>query len=135
EYPFPVAVQDAYAALAWVAGNAGELGVDPDRISIGGTSAGANLAAAVTIMARDTAGPSLAFQLLEVPVLDLTGESMRAEFATGELAPIADRIGEFETPLLRYLPSPARALLPLASPVHAADLSGLPPAHIITAEY
>lgn len=135
EYPFPVAVNDAYAALTWVAGQAGQLGVDASRICVGGTSAGANLAAAVAIMARDLGGPAVAFQLLEVPVLDLTGESMRAAFATGELAPVADRISEFETPLRRYLPAPADALAPLASPLLAGDLSGLPPAHVMTAEY
>jgi acetyl esterase len=135
EHPFPAAVNDAYAALTWIAGHAGELGVDAARISIGGTSAGANLAAAVTLLARDTAGPALVFQLLEVPALDLTGDTMRAALATEELAPLADRIAEFETPLRLYLPQPADALLPLASPVHADDLSGLPPAHIMTAEY
>lgn len=135
EHPFPTAIHDVYAALTWIAGNAAELGVDASRISIGGTSAGGNLAAAVAILARDMAGPALVFQLLEVPALDLTGNSVRAAFATEELRPIADRIGEFETPLRRYLPEPADALLPLASPVHAPDLSGLPPAHIMTAEY
>jgi acetyl esterase len=135
EHPFPSAVNDAYAALTWIADNAGELGIDATRISIGGTSAGANLAAAATLLARDTAGPALVFQLLEVPALDLTGDTMRAALATEELAPLADRIAEFETPLRHYLPRKADALLPLASPVHAAHLAGLPPAHIMTAEY
>jgi acetyl esterase len=89
----------------------------------------------VTLLARDTAGPQLVFQLLDVPALDLTGESMRATLAIGELAPVADRIAEFETPLRRYLRDPAEARLPLASPLHAGDLSGLPSAHIMTAEY
>jgi len=75
------------------------------------------------------------FQLLEVPGLDLTGASMRTALAGEELAPIAHHIGEFETPLRRYLRDPADALQPLASPVRAGDLSGLPPAHIVTAEY
>jgi acetyl esterase/lipase len=134
EHPFPSPLYDVYAALTWIASQAAELGVDPDRISIGGTSAGANLAAAATLLARDT-GPALRFQLLEVPALDLTGDTMRAALATPELAPMADRIAEFETPLLHYLPRPADARSPLASPVHADDLSGLPPAHIMTAEY
>jgi acetyl esterase len=135
EHPFPTAINDVYAALHWIVGHGAELGLDVDRISIGGTSAGGNLAAAVTILARDTAGPKLVLQLLEVPALDLTGESMRAALATAELAPLADRIAEFETPLRLYLPDPEDALLPLASPVHAEDLSGLPPAHVMTAEY
>ena len=135
EHPFPTAINDAYAALRWIAGNAAELGVDAGAISIGGSSAGANLAAAVTFRARDLAGPPLVFQLLEVPALDLTGDSMRAAIATEELAPIAHQLSEFETPLLRYFRDPADALLPLASPVFAKDLSGLPPAHVMTAEY
>ena len=60
---------------------------------------------------------------------------MRAALATEELAPIAQYIGEFETPLRHYFRDPADALLPLASPIRAGDLSGLPPAHIVTAEY
>ena len=135
EHPFPVAVEDVYAALTWIAGNATDLGIDPDRISIGGSSAGGNLAAAATLRARDMGGPRLIFQLLEVPALDLTGDTMRAAIATDELAPIAHQRSEFETPLLRYFRDPAVAKLPLASPVLAEDLSGLPPAHIMTAEY
>lgn len=135
EYPFPVAVGDVCAALTWIAGNAATLGIDPGIISIGGTSAGGNLAAAATLQARDAAGPRLVFQLLEVPALDLTGDSMRALVASGELEPIAPRIDEFETPLRRYFRDPADALHPLASPVRSGDLSGLPPAHIMTAEY
>jgi acetyl esterase len=135
EHPFPAAVNDVYAALTWIASHATELGIDPARMSVGGTSAGANLAAAATILARDCAGPQLVFQLLEVPALDLTGDTMRAALATEELAPLARHIGEFETPLRHYLHDPADALLPLASPMHADDLSGLPPAEVMTAEY
>lgn len=135
EHPFPTPVDDVYTALEWIAGNAGDLGVRGDAISIAGSSAGGNLAAAVAIRARDTNGPRLVFQLLDVPVLDLTGRYMRAAIATPALAPIAHQQHEFETPLRRYLTDPADALLPLASPLHAGDLAGLPPAHIMTAEY
>jgi acetyl esterase len=135
EHPFPTAIGDVYTALQWVSANAAELGIDPGLISIGGTSAGGNLAAAVTLRARDAGGPPLVFQLLDVPALDLTGETMRAAAASEVLRPVAHQIREFETPLQRYFRDPADALLPLASPVFAADLSGLPPAHIMTAEY
>ena len=135
EHPFPAALDDVYWAVLWIARHASEVGVDPGRISIGGTSAGGNLAAAAALRVRDTGGPDLVFQLLEVPGLDLTGVSMRTALAGEELAPIAHHIGEFETPLRRYLRDPADALQPLASPVRAGDLSGLPPAHIVTAEY
>lgn len=135
EHPFPAGLDDAYSAVIWIAGHAAELGLDPGRISIGGTSAGANLAAAAALRIRDTAGPDLVFQLLEVPGIDLTGASMRASLAAGEFLPIAHHIGEFETPLRHYFRDPADALLPLASPIRARDLAGLPPAHVATAEY
>lgn len=135
EHPFPAGLDDVYSAVLWIAVHAAELGVDPGRISIGGTSAGGNLAAATALRARDTGGPDLVFQLLEVPGLDLTGASMRAALATEELAPIAHHISEFETPIRLYFQDAADALLPLASPVHAPDLSRLPPAHIVTAEH
>jgi acetyl esterase len=135
EHPFPVPVHDAYAALTWIADHAAELGVDAGRLSVGGTSAGANLAAAVTLLARDGAGPRLTFQLLEVPALDLTGTTMRAAITTAELALVAGHIEEFETPLRHYLRRDRDALEPLASPVRAADVSGLPAARIMTARY
>jgi len=135
EHQFPVPLDDAYTAVEWIFAHAADLGVDPSNLSIGGSSAGANLAAAITLKARDQAGPRLVFQLLDVPVLDLTGESMRKAMATQELAPVAHQQHEFEIPLLRYLRDPADALGPLASPVHAEDLRDLPPAHIMTAEY
>ena len=135
EHPFPGGLDDVYSAVIWIAGHAAELGIDPGRISIGGTSAGGNLAAAAALRVRDTGGPDLVFQLLEVPGLDLTGASMRASLSAGELLPIAHHVGEFETPLRHYFRDPGDALLPLASPIRASDLAGLPPAHIATAEY
>lgn len=65
--PHPAALRDAIAALHWAARQAESLGVDPDRIGIGGRSAGANLAAGATLWVRDHGGPSIAFQLLDVP--------------------------------------------------------------------
>jgi acetyl esterase len=135
EHSFPVPVEDAYAAVDWIAAHCSLLGITTGGLSIAGSSAGANLAAALTLKARDLGGPRLVFQLLEVPVLDLTGVSMRETLATAELAPVAHQRHEVETPLLRYLRDPADALAQLASPVLADDLSGLPPAHVMTAEY
>ena len=71
EHPFPAAVDDAYAAAVWLVDNAGELGVDPDRIALGDDSAGGNLAAVVTHLARDGGGPRFAFQLLIYPATDV----------------------------------------------------------------
>jgi acetyl esterase len=140
EHKFPTALGDVQAALRWITGNACALGVDPDVVSIGGTSAGANLAAATALACRGN-GPSLVFQLLEVPVLDLTLASMRALLASmrsrltsGEFEPLDIDPTRLADAVRRYLHDPGQARLPLVSPIHADDLSGLPPAHIITAE-
>ncbi|MGH3587209.1 MAG: alpha/beta hydrolase, partial [Pseudonocardia sp.] len=70
EHPFPAGVEDCYAGLEWMSGNAGELGFDPDRLVIMGGSAGGGLSAAVSLMARDRGGPPLAGQLLLCPMID-----------------------------------------------------------------
>jgi acetyl esterase len=70
EHPFPAGFDDCYAALEWVVKNHVELGVDPDRVAVGGESAGGGLAAAVALAARDRGGPRIAFQLLVYPVVD-----------------------------------------------------------------
>jgi acetyl esterase len=134
EHPFPTAINDICAVLRWITGEAGALGVEPGVLSIGGVSAGGNLAAAVTLKTRDEGGPPLVFQLLEVPAVDLTGAKMQAALAGEDLRPLADRAAEFTTATRRYLSDPQQAMLPLASPGLADDLSGLPPAQILTAE-
>ncbi|WP_422756145.1 alpha/beta hydrolase [Micromonospora sp. WMMD708] len=131
EHPFPAAVLDCHAATRWLAEHAAELGVDPDRLVVGGDSAGGNLAAAVTLLARAEGGPRLAGQLLVYPNTD-----QRA----------APRPADDQDPLLfnrhsvdwyrgHYLADPADAADPLASPLLADDLSGLPPALVVTAEH
>jgi acetyl esterase len=131
EHRFPVPLNDCYAALRWAVANAHALGLDADNISIGGASAGANLAAAVTLRCRDEGGPRLRFQLLEVPALDLTRETARATLASGGLPDVPQPT--MSDAAISYLGDPARD--PLASPLLAQDLSGLPPAHVMTAEY
>jgi acetyl esterase len=130
QHKYPVQVEQAYAALRWLAGNAADLGVRADRISVGGTSSDGALAAVVALMARDRGGPALCFQLLEIPVTDCSTDypSMR-EFAAGYLLTRQDLAEAFDL----YLAAPAQALEPYASPVQAADLSGLPPALVLTA--
>jgi acetyl esterase len=132
EHRFPTALEDCHRALEWVVEHASELEVDPDNISIGGASAGGNLAAAVAILARDRGGPRLVLQLLEVPMLDFTlsggSAAMFAEgfgFAPDDLAAVTGA----------YLADPAQVAHPLVSPLLAEDLAGLPPAHILTAEF
>ena len=132
EHPFPAPVEDCYAGLRWAVDHASEIGGDPANVSIGGVSAGATLAAAVTLLSRDHRGPRLRLQLLEVPPLDLTLAGMRASGVGDDFGITVD-----EMALCRdvYLPSPAAARLPLASPLHAQDLAGLPPARIMTAQF
>lgn len=131
EHPFPAAPEDAYAALRWAAENAQALGADARRIAIGGDSAGGNLAAAATLMARDRGGPALVYQVLNMPVTNFA-------FDTPSYEQFAD-----DYPLARadmqwfwrhYLARPADGGQPYASPLRAADLRRLPPGLVVTAE-
>ena len=130
ESKFPAAVDDAYAALKWVAQNAPELRVDPERVAVGGASAGGNLAAAAALLARDRGGPKIAFQLLTVPVTELSSKATsHREFAQGYGLSAAD----MEWFGRHYVRTEKDADDPRAS-VLRADLHGLPPAFVITAE-
>jgi acetyl esterase len=135
EDKFPAAAEDAYAATVWVAANAAELGADPARLAIAGDSAGGNLTAVVALMARDRGGPTLAFQLLVYPVTDLSpsrhGHASQTENGRGYFLTTQD----MEWFRAQYLPHDADGSDPLASPLLADDLAGLPPALVMTAEY
>ena len=132
ENQFPVGLEDAYAALTWLVGNADELGIDPRRVSIGGESAGANLATVCCLLARDRGGPDIALQVLVVPATDATlSQPSVDEMADGYLL-TRRSMEEFTA---AYLPAGASRTDPLASPLHADDLTRLPPAVIHTAEY
>lgn len=133
EHRFPAAVHDCYAALDWIARNAARLDVDPARIAVGGDSAGGNLAAALTLLARERGGPAILHQLLVYP-------------NTEYRLPASPADPDDEDPALfnrhsaawywsHYLATPADAHHPLASPLRAPDHRGLPPATVITAEY
>jgi acetyl esterase len=132
EHKFPAAVFDAYAATEWVFANAAQLGVDPSRISVGGDSAGGNLATVVCLKSRKENGPAIALQALIYPVTNLSSMDTASyvEFAEGyQLTKAA-----MEWFRDHYLPSPESALDPYASPLLAPDLRRLPPAVILTAE-
>ncbi len=136
ENPYPAGVEDCYAALAWTAEHADELGIDPSRIAVGGESAGGGLSAAVALLARDRGGPALCLQYLGIPELDdrLETTSMRQfvdtpgwsrdkaviswDFYLGE----AHRPGGADVPIY-------------AAPARAEDLSGLPPALVMVCEF
>lgn len=131
EHPFPAAPSDCYAATQWVAANAAEFQGDASRIAVGGDSAGATLATDVTLMARERGGPKLVFQLMICPATDfrLNSASMQ-EFAEGYQLTKAQMVWIMNY----YLPDATQRTHPLASPLLAPNLSGLPPALIITAE-
>jgi acetyl esterase len=130
EHRFPAALDDAYAALNWTAEHAAELGIDPERIAIGGHAAGAGLAASVTLRARDQLGPPIRFQLLNQPQLDDRQETWSARHFTDTPFMTRDKAA---ASWRHYLGSASAS--PYAAPARAADLSGLPPAYIATAEF
>lgn len=130
EHPFPIPLEDCYEALTWTVANAERLGINPERIGVSGESAGGNLAAAVALLARDRGGPTLSLQLLEIPALDLRLSSPSAHtYAAGPVLPRDEVLWCVE----QYLGDHDRTD-PLASPLLADDLSGLPPAFITAAE-
>ncbi|MEA2312618.1 MAG: acetyl esterase, partial [Solirubrobacteraceae bacterium] len=128
EHPFPAGLDDALAAVRWIAANASELGGDPDRLAIAGDSAGGNLA---TVVARRLRGEvTLRLQALIYPVTD-------AALSTPSYREFGERNGLTAASMQRfwnlYLDG-ADGLHPDASPLRAEDLDGMPPAYVLTAE-
>ena len=131
EARFPAAADDAFAALQWIAAHAVELGGIPEQLVVAGWSAGGNLAAVVSQLARDAGGPAIVGQLLMTPVTD-------CDMDTGSYRENADGY-VLTKPLMEwfwdhYVDAEQRTD-PACSPLRAADLSGLPPAFIVTAEF
>ncbi len=127
EHPFPAAVDDAFAAVKWIEAHASELGVDANRIAVGGDSAGGALAAVVTQLAKPK-GPKIAFQMLLFPVTQIGQEtaSLR-EFGVGYFL---DR-ETLDWFFGHYVPAGQDKADPRISPLNAADLKGLPPAYVM----
>jgi acetyl esterase len=129
EYKFPTPAEDSYAAVKWVAENTASIQVDPDRIAVGGDSAGGNLATVVSLMAREEGGPSIAYQMLIYPVTnhsydtDSYRENAEGYFLTRNT---------MEWFWNHYLRDEQDGQNPYASPLLAEDLSGLPPALVLT---
>ena len=132
EHKFPIPVEDCYTATTWVVEHAVELDVDPERVAVGGGSSGGNLAAAVCLMARDRAAPSLIFQLLVNPVTDFDFTTLSYQQNGDGYLLTRDTMSWFWD---LYLSEPSDGSNPYAAPMQARDLSGLPPALVITAEY
>ena len=131
EDKYPAAADDCYAAAAWVAENGAEIGADGSRMAVAGDSAGGNLSAVVSQMARDKGGPAIAAQVLHVPVTDHNySYPSYTENAEGKLLTRASMVWFWD----HYLPNAEAGQEAYASPIKAADLSGLAPALIQTAE-
>ncbi|MFH0516157.1 alpha/beta hydrolase [Streptomyces sp. M41] len=133
EHPFPCAFEDCYDALVWVAGHAAELGIDGERMAVGGTSAGGALTAAVTLASRDLGGPPVVYQMLLYPVIDhaMTSRSMK-EFEATPGWHARNNVHMWR----HYLGTDApEKVSPYAAPAEAGDLTGLPPAYLMTIEF
>lgn len=126
EHPYPAAIEDCYAGLSWVAENATEIGIDPERIVTIGSSAGGGLAAGLSLLTRDRRGPMLFGQILTCPMLDDRNNTPSVLQLTG--ADLWDRVANQTA--WRALLGDAQGtadVAPYASPARATDLSGLPP--------
>ena len=130
EHRFPAALDDAYAVLAWGAEHTSGLGVEAGGIAVGGHAAGAGLAAALALRARDQNGPSIRFQLLNQPELDDRQETWSASRFTTTPFMTRAKVAASWRHYLGLVPAS-----PYAAPARAEDLSGLPPAYIACAEF
>ena len=132
EHPSPAGLDDAYAALIWVRDNADELNIDASRLAVGGVSAGACLGAGLTHLVRERQGPTLIFQLLDIPVLDDRLET--ASMAAFTDTPLWNR-NNAEASWRHYLGGADGPASESIAPARAIDLTGLPPAFIAVCEF
>lgn len=132
EHKYPAALNDCFATTCWACERFGEFGGDPDRIIVTGDSAGANLAAAVCLRARDEGGPRIAGQVLVYPIVDYNDQTPSyRENADGYML-TRDTMKWFWQ---HYLPDGDDGSHPYLSPLRAQDLAGLPPALVVTCEF
>jgi acetyl esterase len=130
EYPYPAGLLDCYATLEWLCASAASLGVDPERIGVGGLSAGGGLAAGVALLARDWRGPRVCFQYLLFPQLDDRLDTVSAQsFVDTPMLDRANLVLSWD----HYLNGARGAVY--AAPARAPDLSGLPPTFVGVCEY
>ncbi|PNQ83842.1 alpha/beta hydrolase [Paenibacillus polymyxa] len=129
EHKFPIPLQESYDVTQWVYKHPDVLNIDPQRIAVGGHSAGGNLAAALCLMARDRKEFPIVYQVLDYPSLDIaTDPKLKPQFEKAIPPRVVKIFNE------SYLRSPDEARNPLVSPIYAESLHDLPPALIITAE-
>ena len=132
EFPFPAAVDDAFAALKWVEDNATQLEIDPNDIAVAGDSAGGNIAAVTCLLAKHNKdSPHIAFQMMFYPSIALTRELLSRPFGTGYR--LDDRAIQWF--YSHYMLAGGDPLDERLSPIAAKDLSGLPPAYVLTAGF
>ena len=134
ETKFPGPAEDCYEATRWLAEHADEVGAGKRAVAVSGDSAGGNLAAAVALMARDRRGPALAYQLLIYPVTAPAQGTQSASYQENAEGYLLTR-GSMEWFWEHYLAKPEDGKNPYASPLHASDLSRLPPAMVVTAAF
>lgn len=132
EHKFPAAAEDCYAATLWAAENAREIGGDPERIAVSGDSAGGNLAAVISIMARETGAPKLTYQVLFYPVTDYSFETESYK-QNGEDYFLTTAMMKWFWG--HYLNTDEDGRDWRASPLQVTDPSNLPPAFVVTAEF
>lgn len=133
EHKFPAGLDDCLAATRWTAAHAGELSADPTRIMLSGDSAGGNMAAVTALRVRDEGGPELCGQMLLYPVTDYHTPGTPSYEENGEGYGLTrDTMVWFWE---HYLNDESEAQNPYASPLQASDLSGLPAAYVMSAEY
>jgi acetyl esterase len=129
EFPFPAAVDDAFAALKWVEDNATELEIAPNAIAVAGDSAGGNLAAVMCLLAKANGdSPHIAFQMLFYPSISLTREFVKRQFGQGYR--LDDRAIQWF--YSHYMPAGSDPMDERLSPIAAKNASGLPPAYVLT---
>jgi acetyl esterase len=133
EAQFPTPAEDCYDGLLWTVEHADELVIDVTRLAVAGDSAGGNLAAVVALMARDRQGPALRYQLLVYPCTDMDPSRWpsMSENKNGYFLTTDSMVWFYD----QYVPNAADRTNPYASPIYSSDLSNLPPAFVITAEF
>ena len=134
EHPFPAAVDDSFAATQWVAAHAAELGIDPKRLAVGGDSAGGNLAAVVAQLAKAKGSPAIAFQLLIYPVTQLGAAVDTPSMRENGKGYFLEKEG-MDWFTRCYAPDAKHRTDPRLSPMLCPDVSGQPPAYVITAGF